>query len=485
MYASPRTTLVIPALAVAIMLCAAAASAADTPRPESQQEYWAQFDRRDWTAATAAAEKLVAAARKRPDQPLELADTLSLLGNAQLGRTDFVAAEAAFTEALQILEPRIGAASTRLLDPLRGLGYTLAASGRHGEAIAPLDRALLIARRGHGLFDASQQGVLRQLALSLTKTGRSAEAERHIIYLMQIAERAYGRKDPRQVPVLCFGGDWYADTGNFITAREIYRRAIEIVEGKLGPNDPAAVEPLRAIARSYTQELYYSTLGIKTQSRERSLTEADGTSNESKQINPRYLSSDGEKALARALKILEAPAAAGHEALVPTLLQFGDWYQVKHLPDRAMRYYRRAAALSAAATPEPSEAAVIASTAAAGGAEKSASSAAKEPPPLSFPVRVYYPMPPQATRHTTLPREQVDETFVEVQFTVTNEGDVANAKVTEQNGTARQASEALQAIRAARYRPKFVNGEPVETAGMTNREIFRTRKADGEDNQSD
>jgi TonB family protein len=478
MSASPRTR-VIPALAIAAVLCSSVTMAVDAPpRPESQQEYWAQFDRRDWSAAVTAAEKLVAAARERPDRPLELAETLSLLGNAQLGKTDFVAAEAAFKEALEILEPRVRAASTKLLDPLRGLGYTLAASGNHREAIAPLDRALLVARRGHGLFDASQQGVLRQLASSLTKTGRSAEAERHINYLMQIAERTYGRNDPRQVPVFCYAGDWYADTGNFSTARAIYRHAIELVERKLGSSDPMAVEPLRAIARSYTQELYFSTLGIKTQSRERMPTDADGTSNESKGINPRYLSSDGEKALERALKILEAPAAAGHESLVPTLLQFGDWYQVKHQPDKAMRYYRRAAALGAKAAPEPSATPIAAVASAGAGAAPQA-----PPPPLSFPVRVYYPTPSQATRYSTLPRDQVDETFVEVQFTVTNEGDVENAKITDQNGTPRQASEALQAIRAARYRPKFVDGEPVETAGMTNREIFRTRKAD--DGQAD
>jgi TonB family protein len=220
-------------------------------------------------------------------------------------------------------------------------------------------------------------------------------------------------------------------------------------------------------------------------SRERAPTDADGTTNDSKSINPRYLSSDGEKSLERALKILESPAAAGNEALVPTLLQFGDWYQVKHQPDKAMRYYRRAAALAAKATPEPGAAPTATPVTTANAVAASSSAATQAPPPLSFPVRVYYPMPPQATRHQTLPRDQVDETFVEVQFTVTNEGDVEDAKVTEQNGTPRQASEALQAIRGARYRPKFVNGEPVETEGVTNREIFRTRKADGEgDNKS-
>jgi len=104
------------------------------------------------------------------------------------------------------------------------------------------------------------------------------------------------------------------------------------------------------------------------------------------------------------------------------------------------------------------------------------STAATEPAPLSFPVRVYYPSPSHAARNSTLPADQVDERFVEVQFTVTDEGDVSDAKITGSNGTAREASDALTAIRAARFRPKFVNGEPVQTTGMTNREVFRTRK---------
>ena len=65
---------------------------------------------------------------------------------------------------------------------------------------------------------------------------------------------------------------------------------------------------------------------------------------------------------------------------------------------------------------------------------------------------------------------------METQFTVTGLGEVSDAKVTGASGTQREAADALAAIRAARYRPKFVNGEPVETTGMKSREVFRTRK---------
>jgi tetratricopeptide (TPR) repeat protein len=463
----PRSLCVL----VATLLAAfAPAEAAEAPRrPESQQEYWAQVDRKDWSAAVTAAEQLVTAAREHAaQQPLTLAEALSLLGNAQFGAKNYDAAETAFNEALQLVDQHAGPGSPKLLDPLRGLGYTLAAAGRHKEAIPPLERALLINRRSYGLYDIGQQNVLRQLAGSLVKVGRGPEAERHIGYLIQLGERVYGKRDPRQVPILIFAGSWYADNADFLSARAIFRHALGLVEQKLGPNDLAAVDPLRALANTYTQELYFSTLGFRSQSRERMPTDADGTSNDSKPINPRYLNADGEKALDRAVKILEAQPPSAHDTLLATLIQNGDWYQIKHQPERALPYYRRAAALSAtlaAAAPPP----------AAG------SSAPPEPSVLSFPVRVYYPTPSHATRNTTLPPEQVDERFVETTFTVTASGEVSAAKVTSASGTQREAADALTAIRASRYRPKFVNGEPVETTGMTNREVFRTRKenADG------
>ena len=457
-------------IVTALVIASPAARAADAPRrPESQQEYWAQVDRKDWSAAVAAAEQLVTAAREHAaQQPLALSEALSLLGNAQFGAKNYDAAQAAFEEALQLVDQHAGPGSPRLLDPLRGLGYTLAAAGKHKEAVPPLERALLVDRRSFGLYDVGQQTVLRQLASSLVKVGRSADAERHIAYLMQLGERAYGKRDPRQVPLLIFAGSWYADTGDFMSARAIYRHALGIVEQKLGPNDPGAVEPLRALANTYTQELYFSTLGFRTQSRERAPTDADGTSNDTKPINPRYLNSDGEKALDRAVKILEGQPPSAHDTLVATLIQNGDWFQIKHQPERALPYYRRAVALSAAL-------AVSAPAPAPG------SPAAPEPGALSFPVRLYYPTPAHATRNATLPAEQVDERFVETQFTVTGSGEVTDAKITSASGTQRESADALAAIRAARYRPKFVNGEPVETIGMTNREVFRTRKegADG------
>lgn len=439
--------------------CVIAAHAAPVPpRPESQQEFWARYEQKDWSAAIDEARHLVEQARANASDQMQLANALTLLGNAQLSSGDRVNAEASYREALQITESQGAGTGPAAVDPLRGLGYSLALLERHEEAVPYMERALIIIRRTFGLFDPGQQSLLRQLATSLTRTGRALDGQKQMLYLQRVGERTYGESDPRMAQVLCVVGDWYVDLGNFLLGRERYRDALEIIEKKLGKNDPALVLPLRSLAHSYLQEVYFIAQGYQPMD----TRNQDPASFEPKGINPKYISSDGERALQRALSILDAHPDTSPALLTDTLIQFGDWYQVKHQPEKALPYYRRAAVLAA----------------------KAEQPAVETVTPLSFPVRVYYPTPPLAMRNRQLPPAVTEEKFVSVQFTVTGSGDVQDAKVIEQNGSQRQASEALEAVRSARYRPKFVNGEPVETQGVVNREVFRIRKQDDGDSKS-
>jgi hypothetical protein len=53
---------------------------------------------------------------------------------------------------------------------------------------------------------------------------------------------------------------------------------------------------------------------------------------------------------------------------------------------------------------------------------------------------------------------------------------VKDVRVTDKDATPRQIAEAVGAVKAARYRPRFVNEEPVDTPDFTNREVFKQRK---------
>jgi tetratricopeptide (TPR) repeat protein len=422
-------------------------------RPESEQEYWAQVEKKDWDQAILAAERLVEAARAKSNTaPFELAEHLTLLGSAQLAKRNYIAAGAAYSEALQIIEPRVTPTSEKLLEPLRGLGYTLAASGRHEQAVPYMERALIVSRRTQGLFNFNQQGLLRQLAASQATLGEYLSAEQQMQYLLRVGEHTYGKNDPRMATIHGLIGDFYMQAGLVGIARDSYREALQVVEKKLGRSALATVEPLRAYADSYRRELFLSGLGFKTG------TERPTTMDpqmDPKTVNPRYLNAEGERALKRAIKTLDSHPNRSTALLFDTLIDLGDWYMIRSAPEDAIPQYKRAVALLDHVEPDQRAAARN---------------------KLSFPVQVYYAIPLLATRYLNRPVEEVDQRFVHVSFTVGADGAVRDERVIDEDASPRQVSETLSSIRAARYRPKFVNGEAVDTPEVSMRQVFRQRK---------
>jgi tetratricopeptide (TPR) repeat protein len=446
------------AFTVLLMLQVGTASAATPlPAPPSwQQEYWSRFDTRDWEGAINSAEALVAAARPATAETgLRLAEALSLLGSAQLGKGNLVAAEAAFTEALQLTQKYADRSSAKLVDPLRGLGYTLAAEGKHEKAIPYMDRALLISRRSVGLFDLSQQGLLRQLATSLASIGEPIDGEKHMQYLLRMGEHAYGKNDPRMVPLHCVVARWYADVAQMDQARRAYRIALDVAEEGAGRNDVLVVEPLRGLARTFTEEIALTALGIDTRKERLTLQPEESINDATEPYNPRYIPMEGERALLRAIKTLDANPKASPAQLVETLVQTGDWYLMKMQSGKALPYYARAAAII-----EDQQLETLGSAATL----------------LSFPAQVYYPTPHIAQRNQLLPPNQIVERFVQVDFTVLPDGSIENARLVDKDASDRQASQTLEAIRDARYRPRFVNGQAVTTEAVSFRQVFRDHK---------
>jgi TonB family protein len=452
------------------LLAASVAVATDVPNeaiapgPAPQQEYWAQADRQDWSAAIIAAQALVARARRAVQtQPLDLVRALSMLGNAQMHNADLAGAESSFGEALALAERTKGAASRHTLDPLRGLGFTLAAGGRHQEALPYLDRALLISHRTHGLFHVGQQAILRQLANSLTLSGQPLIAERHVNYMLQVGQHAYGEDDPRLVPLMCAVGDWHAEVGNFDDARRLYRDATRLAEDKLGKSDIALVQPLRRLAASFTQALAFEANGFIDPHEAAELAASGGAPPQRRPGNPRYIDIEGQRALLRALAILQASPDATPQLRIDTLIDTGDWYQTKGDFKKALPYYSEAAQIYV---------------------QQAGQDPRSLQDRLAFPVRIYSPVPNVIVRGNKLRPDDTQEAFVQMEFTVTAEGLVKNARIVETNAYSRHASEILSAIRDARFRPKFVDGAPVETVAMSFREVYRIRKRDKEEDPS-
>ncbi|HEX4974045.1 MAG TPA: energy transducer TonB [Steroidobacteraceae bacterium] len=337
--------------------------------------------------------------------------------------------------------------SESTLPALLASAQALAQSGHHEEAIPILQRALTITRAQYGLFDLRQQDVLKALAASLTAVERLPEAQDLMIYRVRTAEKAYGEGNPKVIPAACELGDWFAEVGMSLQARMAYYMALNIVGTTDSLDAPIIVEPLRGIARTRMRAQSYPVSMLR-----RSLGPMLGAPiGSAPRAGQRLVSlnREGEEALKRALRIVEADPEASPQTLIETLIQMGDWYQIKKLPREALPYYQRAWQHSRTA-PSPSS---------------SASTT------LNVPVRVYYPTP-QIVGNA--PAVHAQENYVQVEFTVAADGSVQDARIVDRDASDRYAQDIFDAVRASSFRPKFVDGQPVAAPGITYREVFWT-----------
>jgi TonB family protein len=165
-----------------------------------------------------------------------------------------------------------------------------------------------------------------------------------------------------------------------------------------------------------------------------------------------HVKREGEEALKRALRILDAdPSATTPQTRIETLLQMGDWYQIKKSPREALPHYQRAWQLIRT-TPSLSS---------------SVSTA------LSVPLRVYYPTP-AIVAHVPARPEKARSHYVQVEFTVAADGSVTDVRIVGRDTRDRYVRDILNAVRDSRFRPKFVDGQAVAAPGITYREVFRT-----------
>jgi hypothetical protein len=345
----------------------------------------------------------------------------------------------AYAEALQLAERDGGPDGERVLAPLLGVGNALAASGHHQEAVPHLQRALRIQRSQYGLFDLRQQDTLKTLADSLTALNRVPEAQDLMLYRVRAAEKTYGEGNPKVIPSLCELGDWFSENLLSAEARLTFQMALNIVGATPALRDPIIVEPLRGMARTRMRAQSYPQAG-------------DGRLVLAKR---QEFNREGENALKKAVQIVETdPSPVTPATRIETLLQMGDWYQIKKSPREALSYYQRAWQLMRTAPSLPD----------------SVTNA------FNVPLRVYYPTPPIVAHIPEVAPEDTRFHHVQVEFTVTADGSVRNARIVDHDTSDRYARDILDAVSESRFRPKFADGQPVAAPAITYREVFWTGK---------
>lgn len=362
----------------------------------------------------------------------QLANPLTNLGTTHYRMRNYDAALEAYAEAMKLLELQGEAANEKMVRPLHGMGASLRGQQRDSDAIAPFKRAVEIVRNRQGLHSVSQLPLLRELIGCYMSTGRMTEAGREQQYAYGVAETAYGKDDSRMVGPLEDYARWHEAAGGYTAARALHVRAIQIVDDKLGGKSLEAIPALRGVARTYrlaflhgeVQEQVQSAMSLQDQLAPSLIARASAAP-----------SSEGERALRNALDRLAAAPVPQEQLRGAVLIDLGDWYLTADLQPRAVSTWREA---WKALGPEEGQRL------------------------LGVPQPVVYRPPPIAvSRHQYDPAEY-EEQDVLLKVNVEADGDVREAIVTNAAPQRESAEKAvIAAVKRARWRPAFREGEPV------------------------
>ena len=441
----------------------AAPIATSTPAERLQvyRDFRSLFDAQKFSDAIAPAEKLVAMTEEAttPNDP-SLAAPLINLGTTQYQTSDYAAAETNYLRAIKIIEQAQGGFATTLIPPLRGLGLTYLAAGQPQAAVEPLRRGVDIIRKVDGLFNENQLELLDPLIRTYVQMNQNADAEREAIYSYRVSENRFGRNSVEVVPALEKLARWYSDIGRNTTARQYFARAFGILQKSLPATDARKIAPLRGIADTYRLEYIYGPelsgeQQIPTGAGSSALGASVGTAPQPQEYNPTGMKLDpaGEAALRSALAIAEAARPNIDEAQhADILIDLGDWLLLDGDKQAAMDSYRQAwPHLKDLEAPQNAA--------------------------LAEPSQIIYRPPLTAYRSQRAKPENIVEGYVDVEFTVNADGRVSDEHTVEKSASDTQERAVLNAIKKARYRPRFEQGEAVVTKAVRYRQLVYSVKA--------
>jgi TonB family protein len=430
---------------------ATASVPAVTSTPEERlqvyHEFRQLFDAHNYKDALEPAQRLVTlteAATGPTD--LSLATPLLNLATTQYQVGTFDEAEKGYLRTIKLIEQHTGGFTKSLIPPLRGLGLTYLAAGEAESAIEPLRRAVDITRKIDGLFSVAQLDLLDPLIRAYSQVNKLEDAEREEIYSYRVSENQYGKDSVEVTPALLKLAHWYTEAGRYTAARQYYGNVLAIVQKAAGHADVKMVPALLGIAETYRLEFIYGPEqaddgnavasnapgGTLMQSGTPIGTVASGGSR---------LNATGEDALRTALKLIESGPSPDPTLHARTLVALGDWLLLDGGDKESRDMYHRAWPFVQVLTP-PENAA------------------------FAQPTQIYYRAPLAAQPARKAKAENIVEGFVDVEFTVTTEGRVINARTSEKKASDSQERAVLNAIKKARYRPRLERGEPVESPGI-------------------
>ncbi|GAA5445665.1 hypothetical protein Misp06_03868 [Microbulbifer sp. NBRC 101763] len=363
-----------------------------------------------------------------------------------------------YRERIEELEAQHGAYGAGIDEQLLGLATALQKTGAHKEAASEFRRAMLVNRVNEGLYSLNQIPMIERLIESQIALNQWEEANDNQQYLYWLYEKNYGEKDPRMLPVINNLSRWHLQSyieekgetlvEHLINATKLYTLAVDIITKNFGASDLRLVDALRGLkATNY----YLATYKGEPQAPVIVNTSFGAGGSNASQLHKvdHYRTKSfntGKKAITRIVDVYQRNPLSPPAASAKAKVELGDWYMMFNKWHSARQTYGEAyQALW----------------------DNGASNDEIEDifgRPVALPALPILDSDSKALANS----------HITVSYDVTAFGKARNIKVLRAypSDKVRIRSKVRNILKRAKFRPRFEDGEAVETRGIVQRFVF-------------
>ncbi|WGL18128.1 hypothetical protein PVT68_07480 [Microbulbifer bruguierae] len=363
-----------------------------------------------------------------------------------------------YRQRIEDLEAEHGAYGAGIDEQLMGLGSALQRAGAHEEAISQFRRAMLINRVNEGLYSLNQVPMVERMIESQLVLNQWEDVNDNQEYLFWLHAKNFGEKDPRMLPIINQLSSWhlqaYVDEKgatlfeHLINATNMYQLAVDIISQNFGANDLRLVEALRGLkATNYYLATY------KGEPEEAVVVNASfGNTNTAPdrraQLDHYRMNSfsSGKTAITKIMDVYQKNPASPPAASAKAKVELGDWYMMFNKWHSARETYGEAyqALWDNGATNQEID--------------------------DIFGHPAALPSLPLLDED----REALSNSYVTVSYDVTAFGKARNIQILSAQPEDKVSirSRVRNVLKRAKFRPRFENGEPVDTTGIVQRFVF-------------
>jgi tetratricopeptide (TPR) repeat protein len=367
-------------------------------------------------------------------------------------------------KAITRLESEQGAYSPALREALLELAYLYRNQGDYLNAGLIFERALHVSKANEGLHELSQVEIVELLIETYSELQNWVELDRNLHYLLWLYRRNYSHEDDRLLPVIERVGRWYMQAyqlhnggdalSYMVKADDLYDKAMNIIISQHGDEAKQISSVLNAAAMVNYQIAYDVNDVFRMSHRDirQAMIPNKRPSPYLNEIAVRDFYFDqsfhkGKRHLARIVSIYEAGLPDTVQEYAQALVYMGDYYLSLKRKWNAMKNYEKAYTTLA---------------------EHNADTEV---------INTIFGQP-RKIKPFSIPGNEVsvnaDSSYADVVFNVPSNGwprDIVITAIQPQSDT-NLSVRARHAVAATRYRPRFENGKPVGSTGVTLRYIF-------------